>query len=346
MTRNAKMTSTGVTLTLLAVALTGCTGPAKTTKSAVVPAPATSGLSGKVVETMDAGGYTYISLEKDGKKSWVAAPVMKVTVGQEIKLLPGAEMSNFSSKALNRDFDKIIFSGGVDQTAVVQPAKPSTEAETATDSKTPIMIGKVVETMEALQYTYIKLEKDGMTAWSAVPAVSVAVGDEIELLPGTEMGKFTSKRLNRTFNSIYFASGIKRLSAQETPPATAPAAAELPAGHPKTDTAAAALPAGHPKVDAAAQPAVQAAAPAAAKAPAASAANYITGKVVETADAGGYTYICLEKDGEKTWAAVPPTKVTVGQDLALAPGVVMSNFVSKSLNRTFDKIVFSNGPVN
>ncbi|HBG07050.1 MAG: hypothetical protein A2075_22070 [Geobacteraceae bacterium GWC2_58_44] len=326
MTRNAKKTSTGIALTLLAVALTGCTGPGKTTKS-TAPAPAASGLSGKVVETMDGGGYTYMLLERDGGKIWVAAPVMKVTVGQELKLLPGAEMNNFSSKALNRDFEKIIFSGGLDQKAA--PSAP-TVSDSSNESAQPLLTGKVVETMDAMQYTYIKLEKDGKSSWSAVPATAVAVGDEIELLPGTAMGKFTSKRLNRTFNSIYFASGVKSN-------ATAPAApAALPEGHPKAE-AAAGLPAGHPKVEPAVEPAPKAPIPV-------PAANLITGKVVETADAGGYTYICLEKDGEKTWAAVPPMKVSVGQELAITPGVVMSNFVSKSLNRTFDKILFSNGP--
>lgn len=337
MTKNAKMTSTGLTLTLLAVALTGCTGPGKATKAQDL---AESGLSGKVVETMDAGGYTYMALEKNGITTWVAAPVTKVSVGQQIKLLPGAEMSNFSSKALNRSFDKIVFSGGVAQIAPAKPAAPMTEAVSETDSAVPILVGKVVETMEAMSYTYIKLEKDGKTAWSAVPTATVAVGDEIELSPGTEMGKFTSKKLNRTFNSIYFASGvtiIKAAAPAAAPPALSDAAAApLPAGHPKID-AAAALPAGHPKVDAAAQPAPQAPVPV-------PAANLISGTVVETADAGGYTYICLEKDGARTWAAVPPMKVSVGQEMALTPGVTMNNFVSKSLNRTFDKILFSNGP--
>jgi len=31
---------------------------------------AASSLSGKVVETMDSGGYTYVRLEKSGAKSW------------------------------------------------------------------------------------------------------------------------------------------------------------------------------------------------------------------------------------------------------------------------------------
>ena len=72
-----------------------------------------SSFSGKVVETMNAGGYTYISVEKDGKRTWVAIPVTEVKVGQEVTYQPGAEMRNFTSKTLNKTFESIIFSGGL-----------------------------------------------------------------------------------------------------------------------------------------------------------------------------------------------------------------------------------------
>jgi hypothetical protein len=82
--------------------------PSATSQSA----PNVSTISGKVVETMNSGGYTYVNLEKDGKKRWVAAPSMQVSVGQELKLRNGAVMTNFSSKSLNKTFDSIIFSAG------------------------------------------------------------------------------------------------------------------------------------------------------------------------------------------------------------------------------------------
>lgn len=72
----------------------------------------TSALSGKVVETMDSGRYTYVCLEKNDKKLWLAVPKMKVVVGQNMSFKPGLEMVNFESKTLNRRFDKIIFSQG------------------------------------------------------------------------------------------------------------------------------------------------------------------------------------------------------------------------------------------
>jgi hypothetical protein len=71
-----------------------------------------SALSGKVVETMDSGRYTYVCLEKSDKKLWIAVPKMKVVVGQIMSFKPGLEMVNFESKTLNRTFDKIIFSQG------------------------------------------------------------------------------------------------------------------------------------------------------------------------------------------------------------------------------------------
>ena len=72
----------------------------------------------------------------------------------------------------------------------------------------------------------------------------------------------------------------------------------------------------------------------------------LTGKVVETMNASGYTYVCLENKGKKNWVAVPEMKVSVGQQMSFQPGAVMPNFTSKSLNKTFESIVFSGGPVS
>jgi len=73
-------------------------------------------------------------------------------------------------------------------------------------------------------------------------------------------------------------------------------------------------------------------------------AGLITGKVVETMDSSGYTYVCVEKAGKKTWVAVPQMKVAKGAQMSFLPGQAMTKFESKSLNRTFDRIVFSAGP--
>ena len=67
--------------------------------------------SGKVVETMDGGGYTYANLEKDGKKTWVAFSTLETRVGDTLSFRGCMEMPNFQSKALNRKFDAIMFCG-------------------------------------------------------------------------------------------------------------------------------------------------------------------------------------------------------------------------------------------
>ncbi len=69
----------------------------------------------------------------------------------------------------------------------------------------------------------------------------------------------------------------------------------------------------------------------------------LTGTVLETMDSGGYTYFQLDTGSDKPWVAVPQAAVKVGDTVTSMPGMVMKNFNSKTLNRTFDAIVFSGG---
>ena len=65
------------------------------------------------------------------------------------------------------------------------------------------------------------------------------------------------------------------------------------------------------------------------------------GKVVSTMDAAGYTYIEVEEKGQKLWVAVMQAKVKAGDEVEFPDSPPMENFYSKTLNRTFDKIIFS-----
>ena len=69
----------------------------------------------------------------------------------------------------------------------------------------------------------------------------------------------------------------------------------------------------------------------------------IKGKVLETMDAAGYTYIQVDAPEGKIWVAVPQSKIEVGQEVLANPGMVMKDFESKSLKKTFDVIIFSSG---
>ena len=72
-------------------------------------------------------------------------------------------------------------------------------------------------------------------------------------------------------------------------------------------------------------------------------ADALTGTVKETMDSGGYTYVLLTTEKGETWVAAPKTVVKVGQKVSFVPGMVMKNFKSETLNRTFDEVVFSPG---
>ncbi|MBL9199768.1 MAG: hypothetical protein JNL39_04635 [Opitutaceae bacterium] len=65
------------------------------------------------------------------------------------------------------------------------------------------------------------------------------------------------------------------------------------------------------------------------------------GKVVETMNASSYTYVLLDAGAKKTWIAAPRFEVKPGDTVAAADGMPMTNYHSKSLNRTFDLIYFS-----
>lgn len=68
----------------------------------------------------------------------------------------------------------------------------------------------------------------------------------------------------------------------------------------------------------------------------------VTGKVLSTMNAGSYTYFELQKpDKKRVWVAVLTTKLAVGDTVSYSSGMVMKNFTSKTLNRTFESIIFT-----
>lgn len=78
---------------------------------------ATQPVQGKVISNMIASGYVYLEVEANNEKVWLAAPEMKVKNGDTIQYSGAMVMQNFTSKALKRTFDKILF---VDNAKVVK----------------------------------------------------------------------------------------------------------------------------------------------------------------------------------------------------------------------------------
>lgn len=74
----------------------------------------------------------------------------------------------------------------------------------------------------------------------------------------------------------------------------------------------------------------------------------VKGQVLETMNAGGYTYLRLKtRDGE-TWAAVNRSSVKNGAEVTIENVMVMQDFESKTLKKTFPKILFGSlgGPAS
>ncbi|MDP2643332.1 MAG: hypothetical protein Q8P24_00165 [Desulfobacterales bacterium] len=89
----------------------------------------------------------------------------------------------------------------------------SVQAPAEPRPQTAVNQGKVVEKFDAGSYTFIRLEDGaGNTLWAAAPQTTLEVGEEIVLNGGSVMHNFTSKSLNRTFESIIFATGVTRNS--------------------------------------------------------------------------------------------------------------------------------------
>jgi hypothetical protein len=70
------------------------------------------------------------------------------------------------------------------------------------------------------------------------------------------------------------------------------------------------------------------------------AATEFQGQVKETMNSAGYTYVLVEADGNTIWLAAPETTVAVGQTVVWNGGMVMKQFHSPSLDRTFETIYF------
>ena len=67
----------------------------------------------------------------------------------------------------------------------------------------------------------------------------------------------------------------------------------------------------------------------------------LEGTVLETIDASRYTYLRLDVgQGHEAWAAVSKAPVPVGARIRVTGAVVMRDFHSSSLKRTFDEIYF------
>lgn len=68
--------------------------------------------------------------------------------------------------------------------------------------------------------------------------------------------------------------------------------------------------------------------------------SVVKGEVLEVRDVESYTYLRLKTTDGETWAAVGKAPVVKGSEVTIENAMVMNNFESKSLKKTFKTIVF------
>lgn len=94
-------------LFLIIFALIGCDKPAKVPEEPVSEARYSQ--TGTVIETIDVVTYTYIHLDNQGSKIWVASNPVSLSVGDVVGYSDAIIMNNFYSKVLDRTFESILF---------------------------------------------------------------------------------------------------------------------------------------------------------------------------------------------------------------------------------------------
>ena len=101
------------------------------------------------------------------------------------------------------------------------PAAPATDSQAPGG---PTASGTVVETINAANYTYVRVDTADGEIWAAATRFDVAVGDAVIVPLEMPMQDFHSETLDRTFPVVYFTSQI--LKEGET------AGSAMPPGHP------------------------------------------------------------------------------------------------------------------
>lgn len=190
-----------ITFIVLALALTVPGG--------ILLSYADDALTGKVIETMDSAGYTYVQIDNNGEKTWIAVTETKVKKGQKLSFAPGMEMLNFESKSLKRTFDRIIFSGGVIGAQGVSGEKKSPgskgSAVTSTEKiKVDRASGQSAYTVAEIYKNSKKLEKKKVSVKGKVVKVSTGVMSKnwVHIQDGTGDAKTGTDDLVVTGNDI------------------------------------------------------------------------------------------------------------------------------------------------
>jgi hypothetical protein len=99
----------GRTMLAIVMAVLAAGPSASAAAAAPAPAPAAGTVTGKVLETVDSGGYTYMRLRVGSRETWAAVNAAKVKKGATVTVVDAIPMDGFESSTLHRKFEHIVF---------------------------------------------------------------------------------------------------------------------------------------------------------------------------------------------------------------------------------------------
>jgi len=151
------------------------------------PAAGQETFSGKVAETMDAGGYTYVLVDTGTNKLWAAAAKFFVKAGDAVAVSQAMPMADFHSKTLNRDFPVIYFAssvkvnGGKPAVAELSPGHPAIGAGASQElpPSHPPVAGKAASSKS--DFAGFKPVKDGQTVADIYAGKAKLAGKSVTL---------------------------------------------------------------------------------------------------------------------------------------------------------------------
>jgi hypothetical protein len=217
---------TFVAVCLLAAGLAACSSqqapPAAEKKdlpapvaSTAAPAPATppggGQITGKVLETMDAGGYTYVQVDDGVNKIWAAGPQAQVAKGDKVTLPQGMPMKNYHSASLNRDFDVVYFVEYIQRGDGPAPMAKAPAPAAGGTAETPKLPEGMHPTMDAAQsakeagVNFKDLKKAGQTVAEVFAGQKALAGKEVAVRG--KVVKFNAQIMGRNWIHLQDGTG-------------------------------------------------------------------------------------------------------------------------------------------
>ena len=270
-----------------------------------------------VAEVLQAIQYTYLRVTENEDELWLALPKTDAEIGNTYYYKGGFLMTAFKSKDLDRTFEEVYFIDGIstEPKALEKPAAHASMAQAGTPQNPPtetasIHKAVVKEILQANKYTYLLVKENEAELWVALPKTEAEIGKTYYYKEGFLMTAFESKDLSRTFDEVYFITGVSEnpitgegaVAHANTPPAATSSQ--------NTPTQTASI---HEVV------------------------------VKEILQANKYTYLRVTENGAEHWVALPKTDAELGKTYYYEGGSLMTGFKSKDLDRTFEEVYFITG---